>query len=188
MARRKLIWARMAPAITSLAIRDNGNGGLVETQDLLTTFRSQAGITAGPVGLTIMRIRLQISFYLPASSFFGEIMATGGVYYGIKIYDLVDAAVQEASEQPARGPQLDPHADWMAWGRAVPPRIDDGGATTSNVPIAVGNYEVDVRSMRKLDELGQTIALAMQATSATATIGGALPGVLASTSVLLALP
>lgn len=188
MARRKLIWARMAPAVTSLSVATNGNGGLVEVQDLLTTFRTQAGITAGPVGLTVMRIRMQVSLYLPGTSFFGEIASVGGVYYGIKVTDLSDAVQQEAIEQVPRGPQTDPHADWMAWGRAPVRNIGDGGALSTNVPIGMGSTEVDVRSMRKFDELGQTLLLSMQSTSAGATIGSAVPGVLVSTSVLLALP
>lgn len=188
MARRKLIWARMAPAVTSLTTVANTVGGLVETNDLLQTFRTQAGITAGPVGLTIMRIRMQISLYLPATSFFGEIASVGGVYYGIKVVDLIDAQSQEVAEQPLRGPQLSPHDDWMTWGRAPVRAIPDTTGGAPGVPIAIGTTEVDVRSMRKLDELGQTLLLCLQSTSAAAGIGSAVPGVVASTSVLLALP
>lgn len=105
-----------------------------------------------------------------------------GLYYGIRTYDRADLADQEATERVNQGPMLDPHADWMTWGR-VPIKQVDGAAT----PTAVGWEEVDVRSMRKFDELGMTLGLAVQSTSSRA-LGSAVGVVLASVSVLLALP
>lgn len=181
MARRKLVWARSAPAMTSLAVVQNTPGGAVETQDLLQTFRQQAGLLAGPVGLTVVRVRMSIHAYFNTAGTFAEFTQGFGLYYGIRTYDTADLAQQEATERVDQGPMLDPHADWMAWGRVMPK------AAVSTAPFALGWADVDVRSMRKFDELGMTLGLAVQTTSA-ASLGTAVSTVLVSTSCLLALP
>lgn len=181
MARRKLIWARMCPAITTFTNVGTGVGGAVETNDLLQTYRTQAGITRGPVGLTVMRIRLQITWQADPDNGLSSILQQG-LYFGIKVADFQDVANQEVSEVISRGPQVDMHADWMAWGR-VQPAFSYAG---TDAPTAiVGTADVDVRSMRKLDELGQTLMLAVQTTLPDITD---TPLVYCSTSVLLALP
>lgn len=179
MARRKLIWARMCPAITALGRVTGGVGGTVETQDLLQTYRTLAGITRGPVGLTVMRVRLQIHIAVTSVNGAAADYLSHGLYYGIRVEDFNSAVLQETTEIPDMGPQSDPHADWMAWGRVQPVAT----YPTDNI---IGTADVDVRSMRKLDELGQTLVLYMQGTVASAS-QTVLP-VLASTSVLLALP
>lgn len=180
--RRKLVWARMAPAMTSLTGVNAAAGGAVESQDLLTDFRTQMGITAGPVGLTVMRIRMHISWVSPILA--TEAAGTAiGVYYGIKVADLTDLTSQETTELPGRGPQIDKHVDWMAWGRV--PMKNVGYSAAGAVLNGAGWEEVDVRSMRKLDELGQTLGLWVQATNSA---GTTVSGVTVSTSVLVALP
>lgn len=180
--RRKLVWARMAPAITSLSQINASVGGAIESQDLLTDFRTLMGIGAGPPGITIMRIRMHIS-YLTSSSIADQLTSGLGVYYGIKVCDLTDLVSQETTELPSRGPQIDKHADWMAWGR-VP--VKNTTSTSAGAVTFIGGWEdVDVRSMRKIDELGQTLGLWVQATNSA---GGANSGYQVSTSVLVALP
>lgn len=179
MARRKLIWARMAPAITSLGRVAGGVGQTVETQDLLQTYRTMAGITRGPVGLTVMRIRLQISYTAVGVNGVSGDFGVHGLYYGIRVEDFNAALLQETTEVPDYGPQLDPHADWMAWGRVQ-------AVATYPTDNIIATADVDVRSMRKIDELGQTLVLALQTTVASAS--QTTVNCLASTSVLLALP
>lgn len=181
MARRKLVWARMAPTTTSVTRIAGGVGQAVEIQDLLATFRSQAGLLKGPAGLTAVRLRMTIEWHADVAADMMSIRQNG-FYYGVRVMDWNDVALQDITEVPDRGPQLDPHADWMTWGR-IPVKYQD----TTNVPTvqAGGWAEVDVRSMRKMEELGQTIALTLQTTLPTA---GAAPVVVASHSILLALP
>lgn len=185
MARRKLIWARLAPAITSLNNTSAGIGGSLESQDLLSDFRTEAGLLRGPVGCTVMRVRLSINAVIQstAPNVLPSINANG-MYYGIRVFDQSELTVQETIEAPAVGPQLDRHADWMAWGR-VPMKAFAG---TPGVATSTGIYwvDVDVRSMRKMEELGQTLGLIVQTTSAV--VGGTIDQVVAATSVLLALP
>lgn len=181
MARRKLIWARMPRATTTLTRVNGSTGGGIETQDLLSDFRSMMGLTAGPVGLTVMRIRMFIEWRADPVNDSVSIQANG-LYYGIKVMDYADTVLQEATEVPARGPMLAPHDDWMCWGQV---NSKSAFLTSTNVNQYAGWSEVDVRSMRKIDELGQTLGLQVQSTLPTA---GATPTVLTTTSVLLALP
>lgn len=181
MARRKLIWARMPRATTTVTRLDGTAGGAIESQDLLADFRTRAGITAGPVGLTVMRIRMYIEWRADTAND-GISIAANGLYYGIKVMDWGDLTLQEATEVPARGPMLSPHDDWMAWGQVNTKFAYRAGGTTDQYS---GWSEVDVRSMRKVDELGQTLGLQVQTTLPTS---GAVPTVLTTTSVLLALP
>lgn len=178
MARRKLIWARQPLAITTLTNINASQGGSIESNDLLAGFRSEAGLLKGPVGLTAMRIRLHINFDLTTDGITNTVRQFGGIYYGVRVFDTTELSELDVTELPNRGPYLDPHADWMTWGR-VPAKTNIG----TNV---VGWEEVDVRSMRKIEELGQTLGLVLQATTGSAT--GVLQTITASTSVLFALP
>lgn len=182
MARRKLIWTRMAPAITSLNPVGVASGNMVESQDLLQTFRNEAGITRGPVGLTVMRIRMLITADLSTNNSLANIRASAGLYYGIRVCDFSQLAAEEAVEAPNFGPQLDPHADWMTWGRVPMKALTQVDASNQT---GLFWEEVDVRAMRKMEELGQTLGLYIQTTTGAAAV---VSNVLASTSVLVALP
>jgi len=183
VARRKLIWARMAPAMTSLTIQTNAAGGMNESQDLLQTFRTQAGITRGPVGLTIMRMRL--TFHYDGDATLYADLRANPIYFGIKVEDFVDQTFYETNEGSLRGPQLNPHADWMAWGELPPKAVF---VNSSGVVAGCTHWsEVDVRSMRKVEELDQTLSLIVQGTTSAGTIGQPFPFT-CSASVLLALP
>jgi len=97
----------------------------------LSTFETQYG--AQLIGCTIVRVRLFFNA--------GDLLPLGSqLIAGLRV--IVDAdAVHEAAESPA----TDLHADWFMWD------IMDGGK-------AQGHY-VDVRSMRKFEELGQGMGL-----------------------------
>lgn len=170
MARRKLIWVRMLPAMTS--ITSSATGEFAESQDLLQTFRTQAGITAGPVGLTIIRTRMHIfANNSPA------LLTNPHFVAGIRVMDTTENTAAETLANPYI-PANDPHADWMC----LEPFAVSGGAGVPNI-----NHYVDVRAQRKLDELGQTLTLI---------VGSVAPGGPISTtanlsictSVLVALP
>lgn len=177
MARRKLIWARMAPAITVLGNIGAGST-FTESQDLLQTFRTQAGITAGPVGLTVMRMRFTISTQNWATALFAQAV------FGVRVMDSNEAILAEA-DATNFGPVADPHADWMCY-ETIAPR---GTSTaTATPPLAIVHQVIDVRSMRKLDELGQTLVCVAQSVPPNAGVGGLTQPFSVVSSVLLALP
>lgn len=184
MARRKLIWTRMAPAMTSLTPVSAVAGGQVESQDLLQTFRTQAGITRGPVGVTVMRVRLKFGWVWEGLNGTPDLVLGNPIFFGVRRTSFVDLAAREIAEVVSRGPQTETHDDWMAWGMLFPKVIYRDAAGTG-ITGSSGWEEVDVRSMRKLDELDDTLELCVQATNTSGLV--ALPMVVAS-SVLLALP
>lgn len=188
MARRKLVWSRLPFAITSLEAVSAITGGSIEVQDLLQGFRTEAGITRGPVGLTVMRIRMSLSFditSLAADPTAQNVRAIGGLYYGIRVYDFAELASEEVLGIVNRGPMIEPHLDWMAWGRVPVKQVGNPTATAGTITI-IGWADVDVRAMRKVDELGQTLGLVIQTTSGQ--IAASVGAIGVATSVLLALP
>lgn len=141
--------------------------------DLLASFRLQYGINQGPPGLTIMRIR----GILYATGVSGAPFLTWAVRVA-DISEVLNFASLTTAQKNNLGPGSDQYADWMAWQTIMP---NHGADPTTGVPNA-GTYEVDVRSMRKLDELGQTLVFVAQK------IGSPTPTLFQSTNVLLALP
>lgn len=173
--RRKLIWARMVPAITSVA--NNAAGTQYnESQDLLQTFRTQAGITAGPVGLTVVRMR----FHVAANAWPNANVVQAVL--GVRVMDTTEALAAETDATPY-SPTSDPHADWMCF-------EPFGTESIGNVGIGGGvvDHHVDVRAMRKLDELGQTLVAIVSTVPPVAGAPANVFAVSVTSSVLLALP
>lgn len=172
--KRKLVWARMTPAISSVANVAAGTQ-FTESQDLLTTFRTQAGLTAGPVGLTVMRMRFSVS----CAEF-----STGSAaqfVLGVRVMDSQEAVAAETDATAYSPAVSDPHADWMCF---------EPFSAVSAVTSVSGRVEhaIDVRSMRRLDELGQTLVAVL---GTVGPYGGAAATSIAisvTSSVLLALP
>lgn len=175
--RRKLIWARMAPAMTAMA-----NVGVAsqwtESQDLLQTFRTQAGITAGPVGLTVMRMRFAVTSQDVPSDIFGQLVI------GVRVMDTQEA-VQAEADATAFSPVTDPHADWMCY---EPIGFPANSTRTATPPLKIVDHHIDVRSMRKFEELGQTLVLVAGTTQPYGGAAGATFPLFITSSVLLALP
>ncbi len=129
LPRRKLVWARrlVSPA-----------AGTPFAVDLLSGFRDANG-GAQPVGSTITRVRGTVQF-----THSGPAAADTGIAWGL----VVDRVGLTAGEVP--DPYIDPYADWMGWG-FIPTSIDGGGATVT------ASKEIDVKSQRKMEELGETL-------------------------------
>lgn len=176
MARRKLVWARLPAGITSLSAATAG-GVQSEAQDLLTDYRTAAGITAGPVGLTIMRIRIHISgLAAPTASGVAQ-----QYILGVRVADFPEMVAAEV-DATTFIPSANPHQDWMVF---EPFTAHTNSGTTANS--LWYNHYVDARAMRKMDELGQTLMMVVGSVPPGATPGAsALMTVTAST--LLALP
>lgn len=163
----------MVPAISSLA-NIGAASAFTESQDLLQTFRTQAGITAGPVGLTIMRMRFHISTQDLAFA-----NATAFVL-GVRVMDSTEAALAE-TEAATFSPTADPHADWMCFEPFASKSAVSG-------PLGIIDHSVDVRSMRKLDELGQTLVAVVSSVPPFGGTPGLTINLKVTSSVLIALP
>lgn len=163
----------MTPAISSVAFSTTDGA---ESQDLLQTFRTQAGLLAGPVGMTVMRMR----FHVTGSQILNANVNQGQFVLGVRVMDVTEAAAAETAAVPY-SPVTDPHADWMCH--------EVFGPKSAGLAVAsyIVDHHVDVRSMRKMDELGQTLVAVLAGvpptggTAATVTIQ-------VCSSVLLALP
>lgn len=147
-SRRKLVWARTATSANALTAAAEG-----DVFDLLQQFRATMGLAAGvggPPGLTVVRCRL---------SFFAASLTAGAIplFAGVRPISTTDFA--EALAGGTEGlevmPGRDQHADWMFWTAMYP---NQGADATTGVPNAL-TYEYDVRSQRKLDEVGYTLGL-----------------------------
>lgn len=172
--RRKLIWARMTPAISVISNVAAGSP-YSESQDLLQTFRTQMGITAGPVGLTVMRMRFGIN----TTQF--PLVATPQLIFGVRVMDTTEAAAAEIDATPYT-PAADPHADWMCF-EPIGPESWSGSAG-----FHVLDHQIDVRAMRKLDELGQTLVAVLGSVPPNGGGAAAVIPIFVTSSVLLALP
>lgn len=163
--RRKLVWARtlFAGSIASQAAPQD-----TLFVNLLGQFETQYG--ADMLGCTIMRIRGNLTWSATGQT---TVPSIAQLIVGVRI------ATQESSLPPApltelpdtAGPALSPHSDWMLF-HPVTSYVNGDG---SNV--------IDAKSMRKLDELGQYLLMAIQPgnVSMAATVNGTF-------STLLALP
>lgn len=147
-SRRKLVWARIATSSNALTAAAEG-----DCFDLLQQFRANMGIGAGfggPPGLTVARVRLSI---------FSASLTAGAIplFTGIRVMNLVDFV--EASAGGVEGLEVSPgrdiNADWMHWAASYP---NHGSDPTTGVPNAL-TYDFDIRAMRKVEEIGQTLVL-----------------------------
>lgn len=167
----------MTPAVSAITKDLTGNFLYTEFQDLLQTFRTQAGITAGPVGLTVMRTRIHVG----SVGFNGTNLPSNEIVLGVRVFDRDEAIQAEAGPAGNWAVPTDPHADWMAVEYMSP----QGGSSTAFLL----DHHIDVKSMRKIDELGQTLGMVVSNVPPNdgATTGGSI-NINVSTSVLLALP
>ncbi len=136
---RKFVWARQGGS----AAVDTDQG---LTIDLLQEFQTAYG--ADILGSTITRIRGVVQWNL------GDVAVAG-----LAAITAIRTADQTELQADAEGPLTSYHADWMAF---VPTILDD------SVPSA-WHQEIDVRSQRKMEELGRTLALSFETDAADAT-------------------
>lgn len=161
--RRKLIWARsqdvMVPALVPAA------GTAV---DLLAQFRTDGGST---LGCTVTRVLLDFQLLWT-----NDITTTDAMAVGV-IVDQLQAAQTEVPR-----PGVEPHADWMYWRRTGVSPVDL--AITPSSTAVQSALAIDVKSQRKMEELGQTLWLVIDPTfGGTTTLTAQV-----NSSVLLRLP
>lgn len=143
MARRRTVTRRQLPQRKFIWAREVITGNIVPAEDstfanLLSDFQAEYG--ANLIGATVMRIRGRLEFF-PAST------ATAVSAAAIKVES--ESVAFQAAVLDAHGPFMNLHDDWMAY----EPLIFRGtGAVT---------WDVDVKSNRKLEELGETLVLSV---------------------------
>lgn len=168
MSKRKLVWTRRAQNNALLAAAS------ATWIDLLAEFRVVMGITANLPGTTCMRIRADV---------FAASLTAGSapLFCGIRVATLreMTEAGADAAYALNASAYREPDADWMFWRAFMP---NHGADPVNGVPNAM-TYEIDVRSMRKLEEAQQTLALVFSKETSTS---GYVP--IFAGSTLLALP
>lgn len=150
VARRRTTWSHetqsVAPATTLQSI------------DLLTDFKGAMGLTANPLGITIRRIRITIQIDFDFSTTAAS--RTAGVYLATYVDKggLGTAAVSD----PVNAPDRD--YNFRQWLPA------SGGMAGYTVGVATNatrqliSREYDVKSMRKLHDIGDTLYFVAQPT------------------------
>lgn len=160
-ARRKLIWVHGLD--TDLATTTTG------AIDVLSDFRTVMGITANFPGATIARIRGAVQYiYDPAVA----ATSLSGLLVGFVVNEIGLASPQ---------PLANPNADWMY--REWLPDAQPGQVIDPAAGAAMASWQFDVKSMRKLEEVNQTLVFTWIRTSTPN-----LDELTVSTSVLLMLP
>lgn len=141
---RKFVWARQNGSVAV----DDDQGAVV---NLLDNFRAAYG--ADILGSTVMRIRGTI-FWNTANVTIDAITAVSAIR----------TAEQVELEQDAEGPLTSMHADWMMYQTTI---LDN------NAPgwYLVARQDIDVKSSRKMEELGETLALAFEHDAAATALG-----------------
>lgn len=163
--RRKLVWARHAeeqftvPTATFNAL------------NLLGTFETAYG--ANLIGCTVVRIRLRWSAFIADTT--GQPVAG----LGVRVAD--EADITTSAPADPLGPLSDLHADWMAWDTTLM-TVLQGGTTNPSLAGPLASRYLDVKAMRKFDELGQGVYAVFEHTAAVNVVYNV------STSVLVALP
>lgn len=137
--RRKLVWARQSNTGAAIAAgpREHFNA------DILAPFRTQVG--ASLPGLTVVRVRL--SWIVVTAT--GQ---TRHVNAGLRVYTASPAP--DTALLDVDGPNDDPHADWMMFDSIL---INAGSAEYE------AQRDVDVKSMRRLEEVSDSLVLSFQA-------------------------
>ncbi|WP_157034563.1 hypothetical protein [Corynebacterium jeddahense] len=141
--RRKMIWVRDVGA--SPAATPTG------ATDLLTDFRALNG-GAQPLGVTVTRMRGRLAAQVSASPTFLTDMTVGAIVLPRTI---------PAADIPT--PVTDLHADWLMW--QPMDGLGQGAASAAGFSV-----EIDVRSQRKMDEVGETLWLAWEGTGLTTSL------------------
>ena len=159
MPARRLVWVRQSFILNPV---DQTNGA---AKDLLETFRTAAEYGAQPMGTTITRVRGQLLL-----SEITAVAANDAFTWGLIVEDRSSTLAQLPL------PDDQEHVDWLAWQPCA--AFGESGRAGSWV-----RYEIDVKSQRRLDEIGQTLWLVCDAR-----FPGASYNAIFSLSVLLKLP
>lgn len=164
--RRKRVWARFVDSNAALS-------DVEYTFDMLSDFRTSAGINLNLPGVTIGRIRIKIQVRLDLSVVNAD--AASGVVVGV----YTQSQQSTGGRLSAASDLVDDYLYW-SWH----PLSEHGPFSILAAPVdALLTCDVDSKAMRKMDEIGQGLFLNVNTTSATEIDTIAVVG-----SVLLLLP
>lgn len=119
------------------------------TLDLLDQFETEYGATA--LGVTIMRTRLRYAVTARSSTETGRMWPISAL--GIR--EVTRSTLGTYLPTDPVGPGNDLHADWMAYSTTSVPMFSG----SSVINFATEDTHLDIKSMRKISELGSTVAL-----------------------------
>jgi len=164
--RRKRVWARFIDSNAALS-------ELEYTFDMLSDFRTSAGINLNLPGVTIGRVRIRIQVRFDFSVVAGD--SASGVTVGIYTQSQQSTAGRLSSAS-------DLTDDYLYW--AWHPLALEGPTLVSSVTTdCLVAFDIDSKAMRKMDEIGTGLFLNVQSTAATE-----IDGICVAGSVLLILP
>lgn len=155
--KRNMFWARR----TELVPYTNTNQGSIIS--LLSNFNSAYG--ASLFGFTVTRIRGHYTWYTAGV---GEPSTTSRLSVGIRTDERSDAATASTGvvgiadtdpEQAVKAPYSDPYADWMYARNDLLIFPSTGDASPTQQQIRDNMTQVDIKSQRKLSELGENLYL-----------------------------
>lgn len=143
--KRRLFWARRAGLITFSPANYAG------IYDLLGDFQEEYG--ADLFGFTVTRILGNYTFWAAPES----TTTTFNLSTGIRVDDESEISGSTAGWRASKVPIQDPHVDWM-WARnnlGFHPSESEEAASIA----PLNRVNLDLRSQRRLDELGQSLYL-----------------------------
>jgi len=163
--RRKRVWARILTNSSDLTNEHN--------YDLLSPFRTTAGITVNLPGVTIGRIRFKVSVHIDFSVVAAS--SSHGVVVGVYTQSQQSTTGRLNSAQDL----VDDYLYW-AWHPVTENKslIAAGTATDQ-----LFSFEVDSQAMRKMDEVGTGLFMNVSTTGSINMVESSIGG-----SVLLLLP
>lgn len=149
--RRKRVWAREADTGSI------GAGGATQF-DVLSAFAALHGATT--LGATVGRVRLSLGW---------ETTSTPGALDSLVIGMRVGARTSDVTDQqPTDFLTGGSHLDWMLW-RKLYPTLQSVNAAAAQTGDA--SWELDIRAMRRMEEVGETLWLVVD-TALTPTLAG----------------
>lgn len=165
MARRTRNFRRQLPKRNLFWTRITQNGEFQEDDvaaqvNLLSTFESEYG--AKLYGFTVERIRGHYTFWCPNDESGTGLSAPAGIIsYGIRKDERRDSSQPDwgiadtDEEQADKIPTGDPYADWMF----VRNQAFAIAGMNEDQQVALHRQEIDIKSKRKLSELGESLYL-----------------------------
>lgn len=147
LPKRNMFWAR---SFGTVAL---GSDNTATQAGLLNSFNEEFG--ASLFGFTVTRIRGYWTHYTPDVE---EPSTTYHMSLGIRTDERIDAGQADTDpEQLQRSPFEDPYSDWMYARNSVGIRPSPGDLTSTGVQLGLNKEQVDIKSQRKLSELGESL-------------------------------
>lgn len=157
--KRKMVWARFEHNFT--------DASTAQTLDLLSDWRTALGITQNLPGYTVVRIRAAVQMLFN----FTAVSDDTGIIHAVYV---------DTTSGIAADPQTAPNEDWLFWEWSPFTKYTSAGVADTDIIVT---QTIDTKSMRKFEEINQTVWYSWAVTGASTTISATIRG-----SMLLKLP